>query len=55
MMTCTLNGGPDLPADARDMEAARRMPGRPVPPGHKFPGNSGLSGQCPNIGCFLVG
>jgi len=38
MMTCTLNGGPDLPADARDMEAARRMPGRPVPPGHKFPG-----------------
>merc|ERR1719369_350138 len=32
MMTCTLNGGPDLPADARDMEAARRMPGCPPAP-----------------------
>ena len=27
MMTCTLNGGPELSSDGRDMEAARRMPG----------------------------
>ena len=28
MMTCTLNGGPDMVADGRDLEAGRRMPGR---------------------------
>ena len=28
MMTCTLNGAPDVAADGRDLEAARRMPGK---------------------------
>merc|ERR1719282_985433 len=33
MMTCTLNGGPDMVTDGRDLEAGRRMPGySPAPP-----------------------
>ena len=39
MMTCTLNGGPELSSDGRDMEAARRMPGnRGGRRGHCVPG-----------------
>ena len=46
MMTCTLNGGPDIPGDVRgDLEGGRRMPGRPgvPPPGYsgKHPGTLG--------------
>ena len=40
MMTCTLNGGPDMVTDGRDLEAGRRMPGKMSALLYALPGHS---------------